>query len=109
MTKEEIRRYLEFYQDLGVKTVFVRAADQPVVVETAELAVEPEPRRESEPAPVKLPALEPAGDSLLKILEDIGASRVEPSEDLESYPAIFFEDPAGTKLELAARMLPRAE
>jgi uracil-DNA glycosylase len=76
MTKEEIRRYLEFYQDLGVKTVFVRAAavGESAPVELVQAAPEPEPetRREPEPASVQLPALEPAGDSLLKILEDIG-------------------------------------
>ena len=74
MTKEEIRRYLEFYQDLGVKTVFVRAAAVGEVppAELIQTEPEPEPRREPESAPVKLPALEPAGDSLLKILEDIG-------------------------------------
>jgi uracil-DNA glycosylase len=72
MTKEEIRRYLEFYQDLGVKTVFVRTAvGEPTPAELVQEAPEPELRREPEP-PVKLPTLEPAGDSLLKILEDIG-------------------------------------
>ena len=42
-------------------------------------------------------------DEWLTVLRDIGASRIEPSEDMESYPAIFFEDPAGTKLELVCR------
>lgn len=36
-------------------------------------------------------------------LRDIGAHKVERSEDFESYPAVFFEDPAGTKLEVVAR------
>jgi catechol 2,3-dioxygenase-like lactoylglutathione lyase family enzyme len=36
-------------------------------------------------------------------LASIGAVRVEPSADMESYPALFFEDSAGTKLELCAR------
>lgn len=37
------------------------------------------------------------------VLELLGAQRIEPSEDMEGYPAIFFEDPAGTKLEICAR------
>lgn len=36
-------------------------------------------------------------------LEEIGACNIEMSEDMTAYPAIFFEDPAGTKLELVAR------
>jgi len=36
-------------------------------------------------------------------LASMGAVRVEPSADMESYPALFFEDPAGTRLELCAR------
>jgi hypothetical protein len=35
-------------------------------------------------------------------LTEIGAGNVEPSASPE-YPAIFFEDPCGTKLELCAR------
>ncbi|HTS47491.1 MAG TPA: uracil-DNA glycosylase [Bryobacteraceae bacterium] len=63
MTQEEVRRYLEFYQDLGIKTLFRReAADAP--------AAAPQPAAIVE-APA-LPTLEPAGDTLLKILEDIG-------------------------------------
>jgi catechol 2,3-dioxygenase-like lactoylglutathione lyase family enzyme len=37
------------------------------------------------------------------LLPRLGARNVERSEDLEQYPAIFFEDPAGTKLELVSR------
>lgn len=37
------------------------------------------------------------------LLARIGARNVERSEDLMAYPAIFFEDPAGTKLEVVAR------
>jgi uracil-DNA glycosylase len=79
MTKDEIRRYLEFYQDLGVKTVFARAAtagasaSEPVEsVQIASPASQLPSAPEATPAPLKLPALEPTGDSLLKILEDIG-------------------------------------
>ena len=37
-------------------------------------------------------------------LRELGARNVEPAADLDAYPAIFFEDPGGTKLELTARM-----
>jgi catechol 2,3-dioxygenase-like lactoylglutathione lyase family enzyme len=37
------------------------------------------------------------------MLEEIGARNIEMSEDMSLYPAIFFQDPAGTKLELVAR------
>lgn len=46
----------------------------------------------------------------LRELEDlltrIGGKFIERSAEMEAYPAIFFEDPGGTKLEIAAR-LPR--
>ena len=37
-------------------------------------------------------------------LRKIGAAKVERSEDMDQYPAIFFEDAAGTKLEIVARL-----
>jgi hypothetical protein len=37
-------------------------------------------------------------------LKKIGALKVERSEDMDQYPAIFFEDAAGTKLEIVARL-----
>jgi catechol 2,3-dioxygenase-like lactoylglutathione lyase family enzyme len=36
-------------------------------------------------------------------LVSLGALRVEPSAEMEAYPAIFFEDAVGTRLELCAR------
>jgi catechol 2,3-dioxygenase-like lactoylglutathione lyase family enzyme len=36
-------------------------------------------------------------------LQEMGARHVEWSADRAAYPAIFFEDPCGTKLELCAR------
>ena len=36
-------------------------------------------------------------------LREIGARNVERSDDFEAYPAIFFDDPGGTKLEVVAR------
>lgn len=41
------------------------------------------------------------------LLKRIGARRVERSADIDAYPAIFFEDACGTKLEIVARA-PRA-
>jgi len=40
-------------------------------------------------------------------LRDVGARNIERSADVEAYPAIFFEDPIGTRLEVCARK-PRA-
>jgi DNA polymerase len=53
MTADELRRYLEFYQDLGVKTLYRRTA----------------------PAADSLPPLAPEAETLLRILEDIGDCR----------------------------------
>ena len=39
----------------------------------------------------------------LGVLVAMGARNVEPSADLDAYPAIFFEDAAGTRLEICAR------
>jgi len=36
-------------------------------------------------------------------LREWGAKNVEWCADMDAYPAVFFEDPAGTKLELCAR------
>ena len=68
---EQLRRYLEFYQDLGVTSLYRRPAP----------AVEPEPPAATsslaEPevpsaAIMELPPLAPTDDTLLKILQDIG-------------------------------------
>lgn len=62
MTKDELRQRLEFYQDLGIKTIYRRSAAVSVPIPN------PQP-----PIPVlTLPTIEPAQDSLLKILADIG-------------------------------------
>jgi catechol 2,3-dioxygenase-like lactoylglutathione lyase family enzyme len=37
-------------------------------------------------------------------LKKMGAANVARSNDMEQYPAIFFEDAAGTKLEIVARL-----
>jgi DNA polymerase len=54
MTKDEIRRRLEFYQDLGIKTIYLRPTTN-----------------NQQPTTVSLPAIEPSQDSLLQILTDI--------------------------------------
>ena len=64
MTKDEIRQRLEFYQDLGIKTIYRRLTtsnQQPRTNNQQPITV-----------PVPLPTLEPAQDSLLTILSDIG-------------------------------------
>lgn len=42
-------------------------------------------------------------DALATFLARIGAQQMEWSDNLESYPALFFEDPGGTKLEIIGR------
>jgi DNA polymerase len=61
MTKDEVRRRLEFYQDIGIKTVY-RRSNVPVPIPKSQLPI---------PAPA-IPTIEPAQDSLLTILTDIG-------------------------------------
>lgn len=39
-------------------------------------------------------------------ISELGATHVELSEDMASYPAVFFEDAVGTHLELCARHTP---
>ena len=58
MNVELLRRYLEFYQDLGIKTLYKQQA----ALETSK-------------APQPLPALAPSGDSLVQIRADIGDCR----------------------------------
>ncbi len=66
MNPDRLKQYLEFYQDLGVKTIYKRRAEQPADA-PAETAAAP-------PADT-LPPLAPTGDTLLKILDDIGDCR----------------------------------
>lgn len=58
MNAELLRRYLEFYQDLGIKSLYKQQA----AFETSK-------------APQPLPALAPSGDSLVQIRADIGDCR----------------------------------
>src|ERR1039457_2737200 len=76
MDAELLRQYLEFYQDLGFKTLYRQPA--PVVLvgqadpegtPAADLAAIPIP------IPMDLPPLGPTNDTLLKIIEDMGDCR----------------------------------
>lgn len=73
MDADTLRRYLEFYRDLGIKNLYRLPA--PPLPETAPLAVAPPPP----PTPVKtdisLPTIEPEGDTLARISADIGDCR----------------------------------
>jgi uracil-DNA glycosylase family 4 len=62
MNKDQLRQRLEFYQDLGVKTIYRRPTSNVPVPLT------PNPQ----PPVLPLPTIEPAQDSLLTILADIG-------------------------------------
>ena len=73
MTPEQLRQYLTFYQDLGVKHLYRRApaTKSAEAVITAPMVSSAAPL----PSPVELPPLAPAGDTLAKIIEDIGDCR----------------------------------
>jgi len=68
MDADTLRRYLEFYQDMGIKMLY----RQPGAVRQPEPAAAASP--ETRQAPV-LPPMAPAGETLLAILEDIGDCR----------------------------------
>ena len=67
MTPEQLRQYLSFYQDLGVKNLYRRA-----------LGAQPAPSEKAAPVPalIELPSLAPAGDTLERTLEHIGSDRM---------------------------------
>jgi DNA polymerase len=70
MDADQLRQYLEFYQDLGIKTVYKR---NPPASETIRAAAPP-PEAESEPLPAP-PAAASNSESLLQIMQDIGDCR----------------------------------
>ncbi|MBS1855957.1 MAG: uracil-DNA glycosylase [Acidobacteria bacterium] len=78
MDASRLRQYLEFYQDLGIKTVYRRgtpaaaAPAAPAAVPAARPEAVPERPAAPTPSLMELPSLAPAGDTLLKIIEDIG-------------------------------------
>ena len=64
MSRDELRRYLAYYQDLGVKDIYKRSASAPAA------AAAPKP------APVvEIPPIAPSDDTLAKIIADIGDCR----------------------------------
>ncbi len=67
MDSDQLRQYLEFYRDLGIKDLYVQGEKREVVLTPDEKKPSP-----LAPASMDLPPLAPTGDSLLKILEDIG-------------------------------------
>src|SRR5581483_7317850 len=76
MSAEEIRRRLEYFQDLGIKHIYRRKDAPSAPAQT--IKPHPIPAREPVPKPpesivnISLPGLAPAGDTLARILEDIG-------------------------------------
>src|SRR5258708_9324021 len=64
MDAELLRQYLEFYQDLGIKTLY---RQPPPVGQALSPANAP-----STGIPMDLPPLAPTNDTLFKIIEDIG-------------------------------------
>lgn len=84
MDTDLLRKYLEFYQDLGIATLYKRpvAASAPALAmedissnpepSPVKPAAEPPSVSKPQPAPVELPAMAPAGESLFQILSDIG-------------------------------------
>ena len=73
MDAEQLRQYLEFYRDLGIRTVHKREAPAPPPA-TAEDAA-PVPEAPDAPAAAAIAAPAPTHESLLEILEDIGDCR----------------------------------
>jgi DNA polymerase len=75
MDAEQLRRYLEFYQDLGIKTLYKKSAEPARGAAPLAAAPEPPAKPTAAPAPVALPPLAPDGETLLHILQDIGDCR----------------------------------
>ena len=69
METDQLRRYLEFYRDLGIKTLYRQAPATAVVAVAAVAAPAPE-----SPAMDLIP-LAPDGDTLPQILQDLGDCR----------------------------------
>ena len=81
MKPDELRRRLEFYRDIGVKTLYrqparahVREADDVEANAVTRPGAAPAAAA-AEPPSVNLPPLAPDGDTLPRILEDIGDCR----------------------------------
>jgi uracil-DNA glycosylase len=77
MKPDELRRRLEFYQDIGMTTLYRRPATalaRGTDAAEADVSAAP-PASAAEQPSISLPPLEPSGDTLLRILEDIGDCR----------------------------------
>jgi uracil-DNA glycosylase family 4 len=78
MNRNALREVLEYYRDLGIKTIYLREPrpDAQTVAPTVDLpgapAVGEKPTAGLPPSLIELPSLAPESDSLLKIIEDIG-------------------------------------
>jgi uracil-DNA glycosylase len=66
MNRDEIRQYLHFYRDLGVKDIYKRGSTD------KRGSAAPEPVKEKAVTEIVLPSLEPSDDTLEKIRADIG-------------------------------------
>jgi uracil-DNA glycosylase len=71
MNPDELRRYLEFYRDLGVKEVF-QPLDRQKTDSPAVAARKPSTDAVAAAARTELPGLAPDGDTLDRIISDIG-------------------------------------
>lgn len=74
MNPDQLRDYLHFYRDLGVKELYKRASKAP----RAAAAEKPAPAATAKKHPhadISLPPIQPPGDTLLKIVEDMGDCR----------------------------------
>ncbi|HMC60907.1 MAG TPA: uracil-DNA glycosylase [Candidatus Solibacter sp.] len=72
MDADLLRRYLEFYQDLGIATLYRR---QPAMPAQPPVEPTPLPLLALPLPPSPLPPMAPPDDTLLKIIEDIGDCR----------------------------------
>ena len=70
MNADRLRQFLEFYQDLGVKSLYRRSA--PCAPAVPEASAAAPPQVQPEPPAMELPPLAPSDDTLLQIIEDIG-------------------------------------
>ena len=79
MNRDQVRQYLEFYRDLGVRTVSLKAplpTPQPhPAAPPAKPAPPPEPARPVTASLLELPPIGPPDDSLERIIADIGDCR----------------------------------
>ena len=72
MNPDTLRQYLEYYRDLGFRTLY----KLPTARATLEAAPPPElPKPAAAPQPPSLPPFAPPGESLFQILADIGDCR----------------------------------